>query len=337
MPSNRPEKKGKGATGALLLSIDPGNSAIKFVTRDGQRRCITSAVKQLRPRESATPDQDSALLTFEDGCYIVGNTAAQMGAQPLYATDKTRYGHIAIAAAISLSTPPTDQPIKLRVLVPDATKDEWVKFGESLPKTLANFQSSEQVYFPQIAEVELISEGEPVFHYVRQRNLILERYQNKLTGVIDVGAGDLSGYLFSTTGDIIRTGGASFLADGFASVVGDLATAVDQHIKGSSDRAVLMELIKAGDYNYPTADGSFPFEALFNQVTSLWRKELAVSLMSDYWSSYSAQLGSIWIVGGGSPLLKSLEKAGGDRFRVLNIDGIDDPQVVNAYLLSQMA
>ncbi|MEM9149063.1 MAG: ParM/StbA family protein [Cyanobacteria bacterium P01_F01_bin.3] len=337
MAKTTARSKASGEIKPLVLAIDPGNGWIKFVDREGRRRCIPSFVKQLRPRESGTPDEHSALISLDGARYAVGEVAGTLGGQPLFAMGKAAYGHVAIAAAIAMSTPPTDAPIELRVLVPDDSKDEWSKFGSDLSNKLEQFQASDDIYLPNFSSVRLVPEGLPVWEYVKTRNLVPGQHVGKPIGVLDAGTGDLTGYLFTATGEIIRSSGASFIVPGFKALVGDLGSAIDEQIVGSADRAVLMSNIKRGVYTYQTASGEFDFSNLLKELKSLWLKELATSIASDRWSDYMDKIGMVYIVGGASPLLKPLEKAFGGRFEVLQIPGVEDPQVVNAFLLSQMA
>lgn len=331
-------KKAKVKAAPLVITVDVGNGYLKGVDVEGRRFCVPCNIKQLRPRETGRPDDNSELVIFDGERYAVGAIADQIGGKPLYSLGKAAYGHVAIAAAIAMSTPPTDAPIELRVLVPDSSKDEWAQFGAELPERLQRFTASgDRLYFPQFSSIRLVSEGLPVWEFVTSRKLIPEKFAGRLIGVIDAGTGDLTGYLFTQSGEVVRAGGASFMAPGLRKLIGDLADAINGQIVGSADRAVLMECIKTGNYSYPTANGSFDFSNLFDELVRLWRRELAIQIQTDLWADHWSRIGMVFIVGGASPLLKPLEDAFGDRFKVLTIDGISDPQVVNAYLLSQMA
>ena len=329
-------QKSKG--GLLTLNIDPGNGWIKFITAEGRRCCIPSYIKVLGSREKGTPDKKSVLLNFDGDRYSVGQVAGQLGGKQLYAMGKAEYGFVAVAAAIALGTPPTDKPIKLRVLVPDSDRDEWVKFGDTLAQKLERFVSGsgsdEQLYFPDIADVELISEGLPVWRFVRDRNLVPAEYDRKMIGVLDAGTGDLTATLFTETGEIVREANASFTVPSMKALVGTLASELEVAVPGSSpDRSTLMESIKSGWFTYETPAGAIDFSSQWETILKRWRKDLMGTLQRDRWAEYWAKLGMVFIVGGASPLLKPIEKATGGRFKVLEVDGIDH-QVINAYLLS---
>lgn len=340
MVSKTPKTQQSAASRSeLVLSIDPGNGWIKFVGADGKRWCIPGSVKRLKGRERGTPDDQSVLLDFQGERYSVGNVADQIGGERLFELGKAEYGYLAIAAAIAISTPPTDKHLKLRVLVPDADRDEWAKFGAELPLKLASFSAQlvgqeASIYLLDSVEVDLVSEGFPVWQFAQARNLIPPEYQRRLMGVLDAGTGDLTCTLFTETGEIVRDRGASFSMASMNRLVSELASILEESVSGySPDRSVLMQAINDGTYQYQTVAGMVDFSDQWAALTQEWRKALMKRLQRDRWAEHWARLGMVFIVGGAAPLLKPIEEATNGRFKVLEVDGINH-QVINAYLLS---
>jgi hypothetical protein len=343
-------RTGARKTSVPVLCLDAGNGYFKLVTQDGAHVSFPAAVKKLKSYElgQVTPDSNSVVVRLGKTSYAFGSIAVQLGGRSLFEVGKAEHTPVAVAAAITLSRLGTQCPIlKLRLLVPDASRTEWKAVAEALPDALKKFHAlaygdeRELEYQPRIDDVQLVSEGFPVWSYAQKAGLIPASLANReLTGVIDVGTGDLTCSMWTRSGTLVREAGVSFATPAMQTLAGNIAASFASETAYTPSRSSILEIIRqqgevrAEDrrYVYEMAGEAYDFTDILREEVRDWNSSLMFSLKNDRWATIWGQLGMVFITGGASDLLEPMERATKGRFKIVRLEHTQ-PQMVNAALM----
>jgi hypothetical protein len=342
------------AVKAWVINLDAGNGYFKMVAPDGRHISFVAAVKLLKSYEIedvAQVDSNSALVTLAGQVFAFGELAQMLGGQSLFEAGKVEHTAVAVAAAIAIAGL-TTEPVKLRLLVPDASKAEWKAAARALPNQVMDFHARVAGqdfarYQPRV-EVALVSEGYPVWNYAHRHGQIpFELSDRPLIGVIDAGTGDLTCSVWMPNGTLVRSAGSagqvSFSTGAMKELAGEVGAGFAHLCQHTPDRGRILEIIKqqgnkpAEDrrYIYEERGQAHDFTGIFQEAVKAWNKALLQRLVNDNWAQIWGQLSMVFIVGGAADLLAPLENATGGRFKVVRLPQTA-PQMVNAVLMSYL-
>ncbi len=350
--SRAPGKRGAKATEVPTIAADIGNGIFKMVTPRGDHISFLASVKRLKAYEieDARADDQSVVVTLDGVTYMFGNQATQLGGKRLFEIGKAEHTPLAVATAIALSGLDANSPMNIRLLVPDASKSEWKEVANALPDRLREFEAEigdgegKKLYLPSIVNVELVSEGKPVWHWAMKTGQIPGNLAHKpLTGVIDMGTGDLTCSVWTQSGTIVRDGGVSFATPAMQKLAANIAAGFAHKTTYTPDRGVILEIIREQGqkpvherkYVYEEGGQAFPFTDIFLEEVTELNVAILGSLKGDRWTSIWSQLGMVFITGGACELLAPMEAATGGRYRIVRLE-YTEPQMTNAALLSAM-
>jgi len=352
LSARKNESKAASAAKTPVISLDAGNGYFKLVAPNGAHVSFPAAVKRLKSYEvdEARPDSTSAIIALGGVTYAFGSVAVQMGGKSLFEVGKSAHTPVAVAAAIAFSGLGHCPAVKLRLLVPDASKAEWKEVGKSLAENLKEFSAEvddgqgTQRFLPRIDDVQLVSEGRPVWAYAQRAGLIPAQLRNReLTGVIDAGTGDLTCTVWTRSGSPVREGGVSFSTPAMQALAGSIAAGFSAKTTYTPSRSTILEIIRQQGqvrpadrlYVYEESGQAHDFTDILQEEIKDWNRELLVSLQRDRWATVWSQLGMVFITGGASDLLLPMEKATKGRFKILRLEHTQ-PQMINAALMAYL-
>lgn len=339
-----------------VVCLDAGNGYFKLVGPSGQHISFVAAVKKLKSYEVddiAEVGPNSALVTLEGQVYAFGELAKHLGGQSLFEAGKIGNTPVAVAAALALLGI-TEGSVKVRLLVPDAAKAEWRGAAKALPNQLTDFHArvggGEFQRFGPKVEVQLVSEGYPVWHWATTTNQIPAALVNRpLIGVIDAGTGDLTCSVWNPSGNVVRSAGAgsgqvTFSTGAMKELAGQIGAGFAHLCQHTPDRGMILDIIReqaqvpVEDRRYVYEERGIPhsFTGIFQDAVKEWNHALMLRLQQDNWAQVLSQLSMVFIVGGACDLLAPMEAATKGRFKVVRLP-YTEAQLTNAQLMTLMA
>lgn len=324
-----------------LVVLDGGNRFVNWLDASGNCRLIPAIVKELEEWEDGGFDSDSVLIELGDRRWVIGAIAQQLGGKPVFMGEKADLAWLLVAAVLE---PVNNNGVvgveKLRLLCTDRNAPKFkeaANYIESLAwlgEDRRFIRNGKSVSVASIRSVELVDECVPAWRYASKHGWW--SYPNTLNGVLDVGGGDTTGRLITSSGIVERT--SQVIAPGTKRLASLIAAAIQKHFQHTPDEGVIMDAIAKGTYSIQVGSlngmSNFDFKPQFDRCVQIWIDEIK-AVVKERWQSNQTtwnSIGEVLIVGGSAPLLKPIEVATGGRFKIAKHDAIANfSQSINVF------
>lgn len=295
------------------VGIDPGNRFIKYASSSeivGMFPSIASKIEDWDVQQSPNTD-DSASFSYDDGAaldlignrYVVGSEARYLKGKHTFYGEKAAIAPLLILAAITKIS--TCQKLEIEKLVTCLPEDRDGIHSHAIREALVGnhvLRIDGIQHAIEIGNVKIEPEGFRAFHWLAaQGHFDLD----KLSGIVDIGGGNVGISLFTPTGSLIREShrilpGVAFIAAKISQhplLIG----CEGKHCSPKQER--ILDAIADGSFKYGTTSKNF--HPIFVEERQRWEEELRQQLRTA-WQEYFAEIGNIGIVGGSAGWLQPL-------------------------------
>lgn len=324
-----------------LVVLDGGNRFINYLDASGNARLMPAVVKELELWEDGGFDDRSVLIEIGDRRWVIGDMAAQLGGYPVFMGEKSDLTWLLVAAILEpLNNSGVVSVDRLRILCTDSNSPKFkaaaaaVQSLEWAGEQRRYTRNGESVTLAALRKVELIDECVPAWRYAKKQGWW--KYPDRLNGVVDIGGGDSSGRLITSSGIVERT--SQVIAPGTKRLASLIAAGIGRDFQYTPDEAAIMDAIADGTFKLQVGslDGisDYDFKTVFARCHTIWLDEIKKAV-KEKWQSNPATwngIGEVLIVGGSAPLLSEIEAATNGRFKVARHDAVPNfSQLINVY------
>jgi hypothetical protein len=299
------------------LALDGGNAFLKWSYGSTIQIESSWAVKLDHKQEVPS----SALQTqYFSERWVFGDTAKDLGGQPLFALGKEVMTPILLKAI--LESTGHEAINKLSVLVPDSRNEKWDMDVKS--QIIASVP---------VTDVKFISEGIPPFNWAKEAGVW--KWPNMQNAVLDCGGGDLSLRMFTRSGIIDWS--KSFTLPGTKAYAEKISRVISSDCTYTPSPGDILSAIEDGTYEYIDNGRVVDFSANAERIRCEWISHIR-NIIRSKWQSEGTKVGQVMLVGGGVRLLKD-GLLGDNRpyFVPFNKQvGDDFPQMINAFAMAQL-
>ena len=306
-----------------VAGVDPGNRFIKYASAPDTVGILPSIAAKLEDwdAQQSPNTSDSASFTYEDGAaidlignrYVVGSEARYLQGKHTFYGEKATVAPLLILAAIAKMT--IAHRVEIDRLISCLPEDRDGLQSQAIREALVGnhiLKLGDDQLAIDISQIRIEPEGYRAFRWLATQGTF---DLTKLSGVIDVGGGNVGISLFTPTGSLIRE--SHRILPGVAFVAAKIAKhplligCEGKHCSPKQER--ILDAIADGGFKYGTTGKNF--HTVFVEERQRWEEDLRQQIRTA-WQDHFPDIGKIAIVGGAASWLQPLVDKSGGRFLI---------------------